>query len=136
MVMNANSQKAQLRHLNELGAGFFFKVKNDPRVTRVGRYLRRYSLDELPQLFNVLRGDMSLVGPRPSPVDEFEMYDTSHLRRLDVKPGITGLWQVEGRRSPAFEKAMVVDREYVDRWNIWLDLKIIGKTFGVISQGE
>lgn len=136
MIPNANALKNQLRHLNELGNGFFFKIQKDPRLTRVGSFLRHYSLDEFPQLFNVLRGDMSLVGPRPSPVDEFEMYDTPHFRRLDVKPGITGLWQIVGRRDPDFDRAMKVDREYVDRWSLWLDLKILMKTVSVIFQGE
>ena len=135
MVPQADALKSDLRHLNELGNGFFFKMRADPRLTRVGRYLRRYSLDELPQLFNVLRGDMSLVGPRPSPVDEFEMYQTSHLRRLDVKPGITGLWQIVGRRDPAFDRAMEVDRDYVDRWSVWLDLAILVKTIPVLAHG-
>ena len=136
MIQNANALKNQLRHLNELGDGFFFKIHKDPRLTKSGSFLRRYSLDELPQLFNVLRGDMSLVGPRPSPIDEFEMYDISHFRRLDVKPGITGLWQIIGRRDPDFDRAMEVDREYVDRWSLWLDLKILMKTVSVIFQGE
>jgi exopolysaccharide biosynthesis polyprenyl glycosylphosphotransferase len=136
MVPNANDMKNQLRHLNELGNGFFFKIQRDPRLTKVGSLLRKYSLDELPQFFNILRGDMSLVGPRPSPIDEFEMYDIPHFRRLDVKPGLTGLWQIIGRRDPDFDKAMKVDREYVDRWNLWLDLRILIKTFSVICQGQ
>jgi len=136
MIPNANGLKNQLRHLNELGNGFFFKIQRDPRLTKVGSLLRRYSLDELPQLFNILKGDMSLVGPRPSPVDEFEMYDIPHFRRLDVKPGLTGLWQIIGRRDSDFDRAMKVDREYVDRWSLWLDLKILMKTFLVIGQGE
>jgi exopolysaccharide biosynthesis polyprenyl glycosylphosphotransferase len=136
MVPQADALKSSLRHLNELGDGFFFKMRADPRLTRVGRYLRRYSLDELPQLVNVLRGDMSLVGPRPSPVDEFRMYDTDHLRRLDVKPGITGLWQIVGRRDPAFARAMEVDREYVNHWSVWLDLTILAKTIRVLADGE
>lgn len=136
MTPNANAEKHTLRHLNELGDGFFFKIRKDPRVTPVGSILRRYSLDELPQLFNVLLGDMSLVGPRPSPTDEFNMYDTPHFRRLDVKPGITGLWQIVGRRDPDFNRAMLVDREYVDRWNLWLDLAILIKTVPVLTQGE
>lgn len=136
MTPNADAQKHRLRHLNELGGGFFFKLSKDPRVTAVGSLLRRYSLDELPQLFNVLLGDMSLVGPRPSPADEFEMYNPSHFRRLDVKPGITGLWQVVGRRDPNFDRAMAVDREYVDRWSLWLDLQILIKTLPVITQGQ
>jgi len=136
MISNANALKNQMRHLNELGNGFFFKIQKDPRLTEFGSFLRRYSLDELPQLFNVLRGDMSLVGPRPSPIDEFEMYDISHFRRLDVKPGITGLWQIIGRRNPDFDMAMTVDREYVDRWSLWLDLKILMKTVSVLCQGQ
>jgi exopolysaccharide biosynthesis polyprenyl glycosylphosphotransferase len=136
MIPNANTLKSQLRHLNELGNGFFFKIEKDPRLTKLGSFLRRYSLDELPQLFNVLKGDMSLVGPRPSPIDEFEMYDISHFRRLDVKPGITGQWQVIGRRDPDFAKAMKVDREYVDQWSLLGDLKILMKTVSVIGHGE
>jgi exopolysaccharide biosynthesis polyprenyl glycosylphosphotransferase len=136
MIPNADDLKNELRHLNELGNGFFFKIQRDPRLTKVGSVLRRYSLDELPQLFNILRGDMSLVGPRPSPIDEFKMYDIPHFRRLDVRPGLTGLWQIVGRRDPDFDRAMKVDREYVDRWSLWLDLKILMKTFSVIDQGE
>lgn len=136
MIPRANSMKHQLWHLNELGKGFFFKIKDDPRLTRIGRLLRRYSIDELPQLWNVLCGDMSLVGPRPSPIDEYARYSTDHFARLRVKPGITGLWQIVGRRDPDFERAMRVDHEYVNRWNILLDLKILLKTIGVLAQGE
>jgi exopolysaccharide biosynthesis polyprenyl glycosylphosphotransferase len=136
MILNANSLKHQLRHLNELGNGFFFKIRDDPRLTTVGRRLRHYSIDELPQLWNVLRGEMSLVGPRPSPIDEYEWYTSDHLARLRVKPGITGLWQILGRRDPDFERAMKVDRQYVQSWSVWLDLKILWKTLAVVAQGQ
>ena len=119
--------KDSLRHRNER-QGPFFKISDDPRITRVGKFLRKYSLDELPQLWNVIKGDMSLVGPRPHPVDDFEQYSLDHLCRLDVKPGITGLWQVEARRDPSFETNMQLDLEYIENWNLLLDVKILMKT--------
>ena len=127
MVRNADALKEELRRRNER-AGPFFKIADDPRVTRVGRFLRKYSLDELPQLWNVIRGDMSLVGPRPHPLDDYERYDLEHLRRLDVKPGITGLWQVTARRDPSFEKNMSLDVAYIEDWHFGRDLKILLKT--------
>jgi exopolysaccharide biosynthesis polyprenyl glycosylphosphotransferase len=127
MSANAEEMKNSLRHRNER-QGPCFKIKDDPRITRLGKFLRRYSLDELPQLWNVLKGDMSLVGPRPHPLDDFEQYSLDHLSRLDVKPGITGLWQVMARRNPSFEANMQLDLEYIENWNLLLDVKILMKT--------
>lgn len=112
------------------------KVPNDPRVTRVGRFLRRTSLDELPQLWNVLRGDMSVVGPRPPIPYEVEAYDLWHRKRLDMKPGLTGLWQVSGRNRLAFEEMVRLDLFYIENWSLWLDLQIILKTIPVIVRGD
>ncbi|WP_244502154.1 sugar transferase [Terriglobus roseus] len=134
MVQNADDLKAQLEHMNERD-GILFKVTNDPRITRVGRVLRKYSLDEIPQFFNVLRGDMSLVGPRPPIASEVERYDLAHLRRLDVLPGITGLWQVEARQDPSFDSYISLDTAYVENWNLWLDLKILVRTVSVVLGG-
>jgi lipopolysaccharide/colanic/teichoic acid biosynthesis glycosyltransferase len=135
MVVEADRKKSALRELNERN-GPFFKMSNDPRVTRCGRWLRRFSLDELPQLWNVLRGDMSLVGPRPHPVDDFERYDLEHLRRLDVKPGMTGLWQVKARRDPSFETNVALDLDYIENWNLLLDLKILVSTIPALLRAE
>ncbi len=134
MVANADEIKDQLRHLNERD-GPFFKISDDPRVTRLGGFLRKYSLDELPQLWNVLRGDMSLVGPRPHPLDDYQKYSLEHLRRLDVKPGITGLWQVTARQDPSFEKNLALDLEYIEKWTLWLDLKILLGTPLAVFEG-
>ena len=117
MVVNADDLKDSLRHQNER-QGPFFKIAADPRITRSGRSLRKYSLDELPQLWNVFKGDMSLVGPRPHPTDDFERYNLEHLRRLDVKPGLTGLWQVTARRDPSFETNLALDVEYIEKWSL------------------
>ena len=124
MVQDADDLKANMEHLNERD-GILFKVANDPRITTVGRMLRKYSLDELPQFWNVLRGEMSLVGPRPPIAEEVQQYDLSHLRRLDVLPGITGLWQVEARQDPSFDSYISLDTAYVENWTLWLDLKIM-----------
>jgi exopolysaccharide biosynthesis polyprenyl glycosylphosphotransferase len=134
MVPNADSLKEELEHLNER-KGVLFKITDDPRVTRVGRRLRKYSLDELPQFYNVLRGDMSLVGPRPPIASEVEKYDLSHLRRLDVLPGITGLWQVEARQDPSFDSYISLDTAYVENWTVFLDIKILLRTIGVVLTG-
>ncbi|AFL87821.1 exopolysaccharide biosynthesis polyprenyl glycosylphosphotransferase [Terriglobus roseus DSM 18391] len=134
MVQNADELKAQLEHMNERD-GILFKVTNDPRITTVGSVLRKYSLDEIPQFFNVLRGDMSLVGPRPPIASEVERYDLAHLRRLDVLPGITGLWQVEARQDPSFDSYISLDTAYVENWNLWLDLKILIRTVSVVLGG-
>jgi exopolysaccharide biosynthesis polyprenyl glycosylphosphotransferase len=134
MVPNADQLRNKLLHLNER-SGVLFKMTNDPRVTSVGRVLRKYSLDELPQLWNVLRGEMSLVGPRPCIQSELAQYETSHFRRLDVTPGLTGLWQVEARHDPSFESYIRLDSQYVREWSIWLDLKILLRTFRVVVVG-
>jgi lipopolysaccharide/colanic/teichoic acid biosynthesis glycosyltransferase len=134
MVQNADKMKEQLAHMNERDS-ILFKIANDPRITRVGSFLRKYSLDELPQFYNVLRGDMSLVGPRPPIANEVEQYDLSHLRRLNVLPGITGLWQVEARQDPSFDSYISLDTAYVENWSLWLDMKILARTLGVVLSG-
>lgn len=134
MVTNADDLKSQLCHMNER-RGLLFKIKDDPRLTRLGPFLRKYSLDELPQLWNVLVGDMSLVGPRPPTPDEFERYQVEHLRRLNVTPGITGLWQITAREDASFEKAVELDVSYIQSWNIWLDLKILFLTIPTVLKG-
>ena len=111
--------------------------KDDPRVTPVGRFIRKTSLDELPQFWNVLRGDMSLVGPRPALAYEFRKYEVWHRRRvLEIKPGITGLWQVEGRSRTRFDEMVRLDLKYARAWSVWLDLKILAQTPGAVIQGE
>jgi exopolysaccharide biosynthesis polyprenyl glycosylphosphotransferase len=135
MVVDAEQRKVQLQALNE-GAGVLFKMRRDPRVTKVGATLRRTSLDELPQLFNVLKGDMSLVGPRPALPDEVARYGDHMRRRLVVKPGITGLWQVSGRSGLSWEEAFRLDLRYVDNWSIVLDLQILWKTFSAVTKGS
>jgi exopolysaccharide biosynthesis polyprenyl glycosylphosphotransferase len=134
MCINAEKMKKDLEHKNERD-GILFKISDDPRITRVGRFLRKYSLDELPQFYNVLRGDMSLVGPRPPIASEVEQYDISHLRRLDVLPGMTGLWQVEARQDPSFDSYISLDTAYVENWSLWLDMKILARTVGVVVSG-
>jgi exopolysaccharide biosynthesis polyprenyl glycosylphosphotransferase len=134
MVADAEKRRAEIRHMNERD-GVLFKVSNDPRVTRIGGFLRKYSLDELPQFINVLRGEMSIVGPRPPIASEVMEYKLSHLRRLDVTPGITGLWQVQGRQDPSFDSYVSLDVAYIEGWSIWLDLKIIVRTIGVVFSG-
>ncbi len=135
MVADAEGMKERLRPLNQR-QGAFFKIGSDPRITRAGRFLRRYSLDELPQLWNVLKGEMSLVGPRPHPLDDFARYDLEHLRRLDVTPGITGLWQVTARQDPSFRRSMALDLEYIEQWSLGLDLRILLKTLSVVLEGS
>ncbi len=134
MIADADRLKEDLRSRNER-RGPFFKIADDPRVTRVGRFLRRYSLDGLPQLWNVLRGEMSLVGPRPHPLDDCRHYHLEHLRRLDVTPGITGLWQVTARGDPSFQRGLALDLEYIERWSFWMDLQILCRTVVVVLQG-
>jgi exopolysaccharide biosynthesis polyprenyl glycosylphosphotransferase len=135
MVAQADQQKDKIRQTNERH-GPFFKMQCDPRVTKSGRWLRKYSIDELPQLLNVLLGDMSLVGPRPHPVDDFERYSFEDLRRLEVKPGVTGLWQTEARLNPAFEASMTLDLQYIENWSLWLDLRILFRTVPVVIKGQ
>ncbi len=134
MVSDADERRFKLEHLNER-ASVLFKISNDPRLTRVGRLLRKYSLDELPQLWNVLKGEMSLVGPRPPVPGEVTKYELEHLRRLDVTPGITGLWQVKGRRDPSFANYVAFDVEYIENWTLWLDFKILLRTLPVVLKG-
>jgi exopolysaccharide biosynthesis polyprenyl glycosylphosphotransferase len=134
MVRDAEKLRANVLSMNERQR-VLFKVKNDPRVTRLGRFLRKYSLDEIPQFLNVLRGDMSIVGPRPPIASEVREYELKHLRRLDVTPGITGLWQVQSRQDPSFESYIMLDLAYIENWSVWLDLKIIVRTVGVVFAG-
>ncbi len=136
MITDAEQRKQELAALNEMG-GPVFKLSNDPRTTPVGRILRKYSIDEFPQLFNVLRGEMSLVGPRPLPVDEVARFDDpAHRRRLSVKPGLTCLWQISGRNNVRdFKDWVRLDLEYIDNWSLWLDLKILWRTIPVVLSG-
>ena len=137
MINDAEQRKQELAALNEMG-GPVFKLANDPRITPVGRRLRKYSIDEFPQLFNVLRGEMSLVGPRPLPVDEVERFDDpAHRRRLSVKPGLTCLWQISGRNNVRdFKDWVRLDLEYIDNWSLWLDVKILWRTIPVVLSGD
>lgn len=134
MVKDAEKRKKELAALNERD-DILFKMSNDPRVTRFGRMLRKYSLDELPQLFNVLRGEMSLVGPRPPIASEVEKYELEHFRRLEVMPGLTGLWQVQARQDGSFAKYIELDTAYVENWSFWLDVKILVHTAHVVIRG-
>jgi exopolysaccharide biosynthesis polyprenyl glycosylphosphotransferase len=132
MVADADHRKRDLEHLNEM-RGPVFKIRRDPRITSLGRLLRKLSLDELPQLWNVLCGDMSLVGPRPPTPDEVERYTARQVQRLSVMPGITGLWQVSGRNDIAdFERWIDLDLDYARRWSLWLDLQILARTAVVV----
>jgi len=135
MTADAEERLAELQHLNEMD-GPVFKVRDDPRVTRVGRVLRKFSLDELPQLWNVLRGDMSLVGPRPPIPEEVARYERWQRRRLSMKPGLTCLWQVNGRNELDFGSWMELDLQYIDSWSLSLDLKILLKTIPVVLSGR
>jgi exopolysaccharide biosynthesis polyprenyl glycosylphosphotransferase len=135
MVQGAELRQDELEGMNEI-SGPVFKIKNDPRLTRLGKCLRRTSFDELPQLINVLKGDMSLVGPRPLPIRDYNGFDVDwHRRRFSVRPGITCLWQVNGRSSIAFDKWMKLDMEYIDNWSLMLDMKILFKTIPIILRG-
>ena len=135
MVSDAEEQKKKYLHLNEQ-SGPVFKIKNDPRLTNIGKFIRKFSIDELPQLFNVLLGSMTLIGPRPPIPSEVKYYKDKHLRRLSMKPGITGLWQVSGRNKiKDFEKWVKLDLEYIDNWSLALDLKIAFKTVSTVFSG-
>jgi exopolysaccharide biosynthesis polyprenyl glycosylphosphotransferase len=135
MVTDAESRKAALRELNEK-SGPVFKIQRDPRVTRVGRILRKYSIDELPQVLNVLVGHMSLVGPRPPVPAEVEKYELDHRGRLSMRPGLTCLWQVSGRNEIEFEDWVKLDIEYVERWSLLLDMQILLATFPAVISGR
>jgi len=135
MQADAEGRLEELQTQNEI-EGPAFKITDDPRLTRTGRFLRATSLDELPQIWNVLRGEMSLVGPRPPLPREVEGYDLWHRRRLSMKPGITGLWQVQGRREEDFDRWVELDLAYIDRWSIWLDFKIMIRTIPAMFQGR
>ncbi len=135
MVVDAEQQKHALLELHKM-SGPVFKVKNDPRVTQFGKFLRRTSLDELPQFFNVLKGDMSIVGPRPHIQAEVDLYTEEQRERLQIKPGITCIWQVSGRHKHSFEKWMELDLEYIRTWSCWGDVFLILRTIWVVFQGE
>jgi exopolysaccharide biosynthesis polyprenyl glycosylphosphotransferase len=137
MVINADQLQAELETKNEMKDGILFKMRNDPRITKLGVFLRRYSLDELPQLFNILVGEMSFVGPRPLPVRDVERFEERHFIRQEVLPGITGLWQVSGRSNiESFEEAVNLDISYIANWSLWLDLSIIVKTAHVVLRKQ
>lgn len=135
MYIDAEARKQDLLHLNEMD-GPVFKIKNDPRITPVGRWLRRWSIDELPQFYNVLRGDMSLVGPRPPTLDELPGYETWHLRRLTRRGGLTCIWQTSGRNNVAFQEWMRMDMRYMRRQSIWTDISLIAKTVWTVATGH
>lgn len=135
MVSNAEELLEELMEHNEMD-GPVFKIKEDPRITKVGKFIRKTSIDELPQLFNILMGDMSIVGPRPAIPHEVAEYDNYQKQRLLVKPGLTCIWQVSGRNSIAFDKWVDMDLEYIKTRNLWLDVKLIFKTVGVLFGDE
>lgn len=136
MTADAHARRSEVRHLNHM-SGPVFKIREDPRVTRLGRFLRRSSLDELPQLWNVVRGEMSLVGPRPPLPEEFVEYEEWHRGRLAVRPGMTCFWQVLGRNEiHDFEAWMRLDRRYVEEWTVWLDVKLLVRTVPVVLSGH
>ena len=136
MYMDAEERKKSLMTQNEMN-GLMFKMQDDPRITKVGKFIRKTSIDELPQFFDVLRGDMSLVGTRPPTLDEYKQYESHHKRRLSMKPGITGLWQVSGRSNiEDFEEVVRLDVKYIDNWSLWGDIKILFKTVYVVFAGR
>jgi lipopolysaccharide/colanic/teichoic acid biosynthesis glycosyltransferase len=136
MVPDAEQRQAELAGQNEV-SGPVFKIRKDPRITRVGNFLRKTSIDEVPQLLNVIKGDMSLVGPRPLPLRDYAGFsEDSHRRRLSVRPGITCSWQIEGRNSIPFDQWMRLDLQYIDKWSFWLDLRILLKTVPAVLKGS
>ncbi len=136
MYIDAEARKKELEKANEM-QGLMFKMENDPRITKVGRFIRKTSIDELPQFFNILRGDMSLVGTRPPTEDEFEQYNSHYRRRISMTPGLTGLWQISGRSDISdFDEVVRLDLEYIDNWSIGLDIKILFKTVGAVLKGR
>ena len=135
MGVDAEQKKANLKDKNEM-SGPVFKITNDPRVTKIGRLLRKFSIDEIPQFINILRGDMSLVGPRPPLPSEVEKYEPWQHRKLSVKPGLTCKWQVSGRNNIDFENWMRLDLEYIDSWSLWEDTKILARTPGAVLKGD
>jgi exopolysaccharide biosynthesis polyprenyl glycosylphosphotransferase len=136
MVVNANELQKELEAQNEVRGGVLFKIKDDPRITKVGKFIRRYSIDELPQLINVLQGEMSLVGPRPLPLRDVEKMPKQYLSRHNVLPGITGLWQVKGRSHLDSDEIFHWDSTYIDRWSLWLDFTILLQTLRVVLTRE
>lgn len=136
MIVNAEAQLDSLKSKNEVEGGVTFKMADDPRITRIGRILRKTSLDEFPQLLNVLRGEMSLVGPRPPLPKEVALYTPEQNRRLTVIPGCTGLWQVSGRSKTTFQRMIELDLDYIDNWSLRRDLSITAKTFRVVLKME
>jgi lipopolysaccharide/colanic/teichoic acid biosynthesis glycosyltransferase len=136
MVVDAETRMKEIEHLNEV-SGPVFKIKNDPRITPIGKFLRKTSIDELPQLFNVLMGDMSLVGPRPLPLRDYEGFSEDwQRRRFSVRPGVTCLWQIGGRSSISFEQWMELDLQYIDKWSLLLDFKILLMTIPAVLRGS
>ncbi len=135
MYTDADKELEQLKNKNDVD-GPIFKMKDDPRITPVGRWMRRYSIDEFPQLFNVFLGHMSLVGPRPLPIEQIRKEDLRQLRRLDVRPGITGLWQIRGRSDISFARLVKWDMWYINNWSLWLDLNILFQTVPVVIKGK
>jgi lipopolysaccharide/colanic/teichoic acid biosynthesis glycosyltransferase len=136
MYRDAEERKEELAGRNEM-SGPMFKLEDDPRITRVGRFLRKTSLDELPQFFNIVKGDMSLVGTRPPTADEFEKYNQRYRRRISMTPGLTGLWQTSGRSDiEDFDEVVKLDLQYIDNWSLWLDIKILLKTVAVVFSGK
>ncbi len=136
MYQDAEKRFAELQEQNEV-QGLMFKLENDPRITKVGKFIRKASIDELPQFWNVLKGDMSLVGTRPPTNNEFERYNSYYRRRLSITPGLTGMWQVNGRSDiKNFDEVVKLDLQYIDQWSLWLDCKLLLQTFGVVLFGR
>jgi exopolysaccharide biosynthesis polyprenyl glycosylphosphotransferase len=136
MYVDAEERKKELEAQNEM-SGLMFKMENDPRITKVGKFLRKTSIDELPQFWNILKGDMSLVGTRPPTEDEFEQYNSHYRRRISMTPGLTGLWQISGRSDISdFDEVVKLDLEYIDNWSVGLDIKILFKTVGAVLRGR